>query len=126
MYSINAGSRSEKRSVSFAANRAMAMKNRHIQAVDLVGNGSAQATALHRLSPLNLRELSLIFLSGKGYYSLSPLGAFLQELSEDGLQDAAVPQVLNLDRRVDAGLDLKLLRLAAVTRGFYPELRSGF
>jgi hypothetical protein len=45
----------------------MAMKNRRIQAVDLVGNGFAQATALHQPSPLNLQKLSLIFVSGKGY-----------------------------------------------------------
>ena len=57
--------------MSFAASRAMAMKNWHTQAVDLVGNGSAQAAALHRLSPLNLRELSLKFLSGKGYSPFS-------------------------------------------------------
>jgi hypothetical protein len=46
-----------------------------------------------------------------------PLGALLEELAQDGLEDAAVPEVLDLDRRVDAGLDLELLRIAVLAGG---------
>src|SRR5215212_2991224 len=43
-----------------------------------------------------------------------PSLVLLEELTQDGLQDAAVSQVLDLDRRVDARPGLELLRLAGV------------
>src|ERR671910_587195 len=48
-----------------------------------------------------------------------------EELPEDGLQDAAVAQVLDLDRRVHAGLDLELFGLAVVARSPDGQLGAG-
>src|ERR671933_2833717 len=52
------------------------------------------------------------------------LGALLEELPEDGLEDAAVPEVLDLHGRVHARLDLELL-LAFLTGGLDRQLRTG-
>src|SRR5918995_503735 len=48
-----------------------------------------------------------------------------EELPEDGLQDAAVAQVLDLDRRVHAGPDLELFGLAVVARSPDGQLGAG-
>src|SRR3712207_4287575 len=57
--------------------------------------------------------------------SLPPLGTLLEELAQYRLEDAAVPQVLDLDRRVDAGLDPELLRGVVLAGGPDYQLRTG-
>src|SRR3712207_3676443 len=49
----------------------------------------------------------------------------LKELAQDGLQDTTVSEVLDLDRRVHAGPNPELLRLAVVGRRPHGQLRAG-
>src|ERR671916_2055680 len=53
------------------------------------------------------------------------LAFLLEELPEDGLEDAAVTQVLDLDRRIHARPDPELLRLAFVARCPDGQLGAG-
>src|ERR687894_112430 len=53
------------------------------------------------------------------------LAFLLEELPEDGLQDTAVTQVLDLDRRIHARPDPELLRLAIVARCPDGQLGAG-
>src|SRR5918997_3629302 len=54
------------------------------------------------------------------------LNALLEKLPENGLQDTAVPEVLDLYRRVHPRPGLELPGLAVVACGFDRKLRTGF
>src|SRR3954470_22651514 len=90
--------------------------------------GRSPASGILRVT----RTFSFNSLSGGSWSINSPerglhpflLGTFLEELPEDGLQDASVPKILDLDRRVHPGLDLELLYVPAVTSGSYRQLHT--
>src|ERR687890_1521287 len=54
------------------------------------------------------------------------LNALLEKLSENGLQDTAVPEIFDLYRRVHPRPGLELPGLAVVACGFDRKLRTGF
>src|SRR5215210_3087563 len=58
--------------------------------------------------------------------SASLLNALLEKLPENGLQDTAVPEVLDLYRRVHPRPGLELPGFAVVACGFDRKLRTGF
>src|SRR3954466_2850989 len=78
------------------------------------------------------RTFSFGSLSGGSWFTNSPvrglhsslLGTLLEELPEDGLQDASVPKIPDLDRRVYTSLDLELLYVPTVASGFHCQLHT--
>src|ERR671916_1023852 len=69
--------------------------------------------------------ISRVTRTFSGTFASPSLAVLLEELPEDGLEDAAVTQVLDLDGRVHARLDLELLLLAVVARRLHGQLGAG-